>query len=138
MASFTNPPDLWQPFGAFSMVALPGAGQIVRLKGQVALDAAGEIVGPGDMRAQVRQVLTNIETAMTGLGGTMADIYELMQFTSDIEAFMACGDIRAAYFKPPYPVTTTLEVKGLYDPALLIEITAGAEIPKARFRAPEG
>lgn len=51
---------------------------------------------------------------------------------------MACGEIRKRFFEPPYPVTTTLEVSALYDPRLLVEITAIAEIPKDRFVLPEG
>ena len=59
MAESYNPDNVWTPFGAFSMVVLQGTGQVVHLKGQVALDASGAIIGAGDMRAQVRQTLTN-------------------------------------------------------------------------------
>ena len=136
MAQFFNPPDIWQPFGAFSMGAVLGAGRVVHLKGQVALDREGNLVGEGNMGAQVRKTLENIQSVLLGLGGTMGDIVSLFHFTTDIEAFMACGEIRAGFFKPPYPVTTTLEVSRLYDPRLLIEITASAEIPEARFQEP--
>lgn len=54
MAESYNPDNVWAPFGAFSIVVLQGTGQIVHLKGQVALDASGAIIGAGDMRAQVR------------------------------------------------------------------------------------
>ena len=136
MAEFFNPSAVWQPFGPFSMVAVQGEGRIVHLKGQVALDTAGKIVGPGDMRAQLAQVLENIRAVLASLGGEIADIVSLTQYTTDIAAFMAAGDIRAAIFKPPYPVTTTVQIAALYDPALLVEIAAVAEIRKARFKAP--
>ncbi len=136
MAQHFNPPDVWQPFGAFSMGVAHGAGRIVRLKGQVALDPAGNIVGAGDMPAQLGQVLENIRQTLAHVGGRMEDIVSLVQHTTDIEAFMACGEVRQTYFAPPYPVTTTVEVKRLFDPSLLIEITATAEIPEARFVAP--
>ena len=45
MALHVNPPEVWQPFGAFSMAVVQGAGRIVHLKGQIPLDQAGEIVG---------------------------------------------------------------------------------------------
>ena len=67
----------------------------------------------------------------------MADVLMLNQFTTDIEAFMRCGDIRKAFFDAPFPVTTTLEVSSLYDPKLLIEINGTAEIPVERFVMPE-
>ena len=131
-----NPPDVWQPFGAFSMGVLQGDGQIVHLKGQVALDRDGMIVGKGEIRAQTAQVLDNIQTVLTGIGGTMADIFSLTQYVTDIQAYMTVGDIRMRYFAEPYPVTTTVQVTALYDPDLMVEITAVAEIPKDRFKRP--
>ncbi len=138
MAEAVNPGGIWQPFGAFSTMVLQGAGQVVHLKGQVSLDAAGEVVGPGDMRAQVAQVLANIRAALEAAGGRLSDIFALTQYTTDIRAFMACGDIRKAAFAPPYPITTTVEVAALYDTRLVVEITASAEIPRERFVAPAG
>ncbi|MEM9471676.1 MAG: RidA family protein [Pseudomonadota bacterium] len=136
MAESYNPDNLWQPFGAFSMMVMQGSGQVVHLKGQVSLDAVGTILGPGDMRIQVRQVFTNIETALAAVGGKMSDVISLVHYTTDIQAFMQTGDIRQEFFAEPYPVTTTVEVAALYDPDLVIEITAVAEVPKDRYRAP--
>ena len=60
-----NPPEVWQPFGAFAMGTVQGAGKVVHLKGQVALDRDGRIVGKGDMAAQTLKVLdTSTETLM--------------------------------------------------------------------------
>lgn len=137
MAESFNPDDLWAPFGAFSQMVIGGAGRPVHLKGQVALDRAGNIVGAGDMRAQVQQVLENIRTLLASVNGRMGDVVSLTQYTTDIAAFMQAGDIRKAFFEAPFPVTTTVEVSSLYDPALLIEITAIAEVPPERFRQPD-
>ena len=137
MATHFNPPKVWQPFGAFAMAVAQGEGQVAHLKGQVALDRDGQVVGPGDMRAQVTQVLDNMKAVLAHVGGEMGDIISLTQYMTDIEAFMACGDIRKAYFAPPYPVTTTIEVSRLYRTDLMIEITAIAEIPRERYRAPQ-
>jgi enamine deaminase RidA (YjgF/YER057c/UK114 family) len=134
MAVAFNPPDVWAPFGAFSMGVVQGDGRIVHLKGQVALDRSGKLVGKGDMRAQTRQVLENIRAVLSSIGGEMGDIISLTHHVTDIEAFMATGDIRREFFAPPYPVTTTVEVSRLYDPDLVVEITAVAEIPRERYR----
>lgn len=138
MAHSFNPDTIWQPFGAFSQMVISGSGRTVYLKGQVALDRDGKIVGEGDMKAQVRQVLQNISDSLAALGGKPSDIVSLQQFTTDIQAFMRCGDIRSTFFSTPFPVTTTLEVASLYDPRLLVEITGIAEIPLDRFVMPEG
>ena len=120
------------------MVAIQGQGQVVHLKGQVALDEYGEVVGAGDMAVQVDQCLRNIKRVLEGLGGAMADIYAVVHYATDINAFMASGQVRQKYFSPPYPVTTTVEVAKLYRPELLIEITCSAEIPHDRFTSPSG
>ncbi len=136
MAEYFNPRGLWQPFGAFSLVVAAGDGRIVHLKGQVPLDAEARLVGAGDMGAQVHKTLENINAVLASLGGAMADVISLTHYTTDIEAFMGCGDIRARFFSDPFPATTTVEVKRLYHPQILIEITAIAEIPRERFRPP--
>jgi 2-iminobutanoate/2-iminopropanoate deaminase len=136
MAMSFNPPDIWRPFGAFSMMKIQGAGQIVHLKGQLALDREGQVVGKDDMRAQVRKTLENIQAVLACVGGVMADIISLTQYAVDIEQFMAAGDIRKQFFAEPFPVTTTVQIVRLYHPGLLIEIAATAEIPLDRFRRP--
>ena len=136
MAESYNPDNVWAPFGAFSMVVLQGTGHVVHLKGQVALDASSAIIGAGDMRAQVRQVLLNIKTVLASIGGRMSDVISLTHYTTDIQAFMETSDIRKEFFTSPYPVTTTVEVVALYNPGLVIEITADAEIPHERYKRP--
>ncbi|MGI9490828.1 MAG: RidA family protein [Geminicoccaceae bacterium] len=136
MAQMFNPPNVWSPFGAFSMGAVQGDGQIVHLKGQVALDQNGQVVGRQEMKAQVRQVLENIQSVLDHVGGRMGDIVSLTQYVTDIEAFMGSGAVRQEFFARPFPVTTTIEVSRLYDPDLMVEITAMAEIPKERFKPP--
>ncbi len=132
-----NPGSVWSPFGAFSMGVLQGSGQIVNLKGQVSLNSDGIIIGKGDMRSQTRQVLENIRAVLDSVGGEMTDIFSLTHYVTDIDEFMKTGDIRKQYFKDPFPVTTTVQVVRLYDPELLIEITANAEIPRDRFKRPK-
>jgi 2-iminobutanoate/2-iminopropanoate deaminase len=131
-----NPKAIWPPFGAFSMAVIQGEGQIVRLKGQVALDQAGQVVGAGDMRVQVRKVLENIRSVLSSMGGQMSDIVSLVHYSTDLEQFMATNDIREEFFAEPFPVTTTVQVDRLYHSDLLIEITAIAEIPRDRFHRP--
>ena len=138
MVDSFNPPNVWTPFGAFSMGVIQGVGQIVYLKGQVSLDVDGQVVGKGDMRVQTRQTLQNIQAVLASVGGQMRDIFSLTHYVTDIDEFMQTGDIRLAFFAEPFPVTTTVQVVRLYHPDLLVEITATAEIPHARFKHPAG
>ena len=118
------------------MGVVAGDGQVVYLKGQVALDRDGQVVGNGEMRAQTRKALENIRAVLATVGGEMADIVSLTHYVTDIEAFMKTGDIRREFFSEPFPVTTTVQVVRLYHPELVVEITATAEIPRARFKRP--
>lgn len=118
------------------MAVIQGDGQIVNLKGQVSLNLNGDIVGHNDMRVQVHQVLTNIQTVLASMGGAMGDIFSLVHYTTDIDQFMQTGDIRRKFFADPFPTTTTVQVQRLYHPDLLVEITAVAEIPRDRFHRP--
>jgi enamine deaminase RidA (YjgF/YER057c/UK114 family) len=138
MINSFNPPGIWSPFGAFSMGVVQGDGRTVYLKGQVALDQDGQAVGQDDMKAQVRKVLENIQAVLDYVGGQMGDIVSLTQYVTDIRAFMEAGEVRQEFFASPFPVTTTVEVSSLYDPRLMVEITAIAEIPWARFKPPSG
>jgi enamine deaminase RidA (YjgF/YER057c/UK114 family) len=106
------------------------------LKGQVSLDLDGKVVGAKDMRAQVRQVLGNIQNVLGSMGGRMSDVVSLVHYATDIDEFMKTGDVRREFFATPFPITTTVQVGRLYDPELVIEITAIAEIPRERFHRP--
>ncbi len=136
MAQSFNPTRIWTPFGAFSMAVAQGDGRVVYLKGQVALDRNGRLIGKGVMRTQVRKTLENIAAVLAHVGGNPSDVVSLTHYTTDIDGFMGSGDIRTEFFADPYPVTTTVQVARLYDPDILIEITAIAEIPRGRFRTP--
>lgn len=87
MAKSFDPPNVWSPFGAFSQSVICGGGKTVYLKGQVALDTNGQIVGDGDMATQVVQVLENMSDILAAMGGRMSDIVSLQQFTTDIQTF---------------------------------------------------
>jgi 2-iminobutanoate/2-iminopropanoate deaminase len=137
MVNAVNPPDVWPPFGAFSMAVIQGDGHVVHLKGQVSLDRRGQVVGQNDIRAQVRKVLENIRDVLATMGGQMTDVLSVVHYATDIDAFMSTGDIRKEFFAAPYPVTTTVQVARLYRPELMIEIAAIAEIPRSRFRHPQ-
>jgi len=132
-----DPDSVWKPFGAFSQAVVQGTGKIIHLKGQVALDKEGGIIGEGDIAAQVEKALENIKSILYEFGGRMEDIYSLTHHVTNIEEFMKTGHIRTRFFKPPYPVTTTVEVTRLYHPDLLVEITGSAEIPLGRYLEPQ-
>src|SRR4029453_16660029 len=136
MVDAFNRPGRWQPFGPFSPIAAPGAGRILHLKGQVALDRDGHIVGAGDMRAQLHQVLENIRAALASVGGEMRDILSMTNYVTDMDAFPAAADIRRAFLAALYRVTTPGGARGLSAAGCLGKSRPPARTPPGRFRRP--
>lgn len=117
-------PKLAKPAGIFSPGVKVGAGNLIFVSGQVARNAAGEIVGQGDIRAQTRQALENVKAVLEAAGARLDDIVKVTVFVTDVTQFAAIHEVRAEYFKRDYPASTLVEVKGLVSPELLIEIEA--------------
>lgn len=117
-------PKLAKPVGIFSPGVKVGAGNLIFVSGQVARNAAGEIVGQGDIHAQTRQALENVKAVLETAGATIDDIVKVTVFVTDVTQFAAIHEVRAEYFKRDYPASTLVEVKGLVSPELLIEIEA--------------
>jgi 2-iminobutanoate/2-iminopropanoate deaminase len=69
-------------------------GKLVFVSGILSRNEKGEIVGRGDMAAQIRQVFENIKTALAAAGATMADVVKRQTFTTDIDAYFENIDAR--------------------------------------------
>ena len=102
--------------------------RLICLSGQLAWDKDGNTVGPGDMRAQFRQVGENLKVALEAAGAGLADIVKTNTYVTDMDAFFTCIDIREEYFGPGWPTSTTVEVSRLADPDAMIEIEAMAGV----------
>ena len=102
-------------------------GRLIFLSGLLARNSAGEIVGKGDMGAQIRQVGENMKAALAAAGATLADLVRTQTFTTDIEAFFRHADIRMEYFGA-LPTSTTVEVRRLSHPDFMVEIEAMAVV----------
>ena len=103
----------------------------IMLSGVVALDDDLAVVGVGDVRAQTRFVLTEIQRDLQGQGASIDDICRVRVYVVGLtpERFQAIHEERARFFRSEhYPASTLVEVAGLIKPELLIEIDADAVI----------
>jgi 2-iminobutanoate/2-iminopropanoate deaminase len=110
------------------VVTVSGSGKIVFLAGQLARDGNGNLVGKGDMRAQIQQVGENLKAGLEAAGATLADLVKTNTFVTDYEEYAKHGDMRLKYFGPATPTSTTVEISRLADPDAMIEIEAIAVI----------
>jgi 2-iminobutanoate/2-iminopropanoate deaminase len=124
MADAFDPPSLAAPFGAFSSAAWAPPGRMLFISGQVAHDAAGNLVGERDVRVQTRQVLDNVGAVLKAAGATFDDVAVVNVFVRNMADLGAIHEVRRQYFRPPYPASTLVQVEGLTDPRYLLEINA--------------
>jgi reactive intermediate/imine deaminase len=123
---FLSPESLPPPAGYTHVVDAP-AGRIVYISGQVPLDAGGELVGAGDLGAQVRQVFENLSRALEAAGASWTDVVKLNYFVRDVSRLESVRAIRNEYVDTERPPASTLvEVSGLFHDDVLIEIDAVA------------
>lgn len=120
-----TPPDLVKPRGYTYGVKVRG-GATLYIAGQVAFDAEGNVVGVGDIVRQFEQVLANFRRVLEVGGAAPQDVVKLNIYTSDMAAYRAnltpIGRAYRVVFGNHYPAMTLVEVKGLYDDGILLEI----------------
>ena len=112
----------------YSHVVVVEARKTIFVAGQLARDARGEVVGKGDMRAQIRQTGENIKAALAAAGATLNDIVKTNTYVTDIEEFFKHTDVRMEYFGA-LPTSTTVEVRRLAHPDLLVLFYVIAMLP---------
>lgn len=101
-------------------------GDWTHVAGTTATAEDGSIVAPGDPYAQTIQALRNIERALAKAGMSMADVVRTRMFVTDIARWQEYGRAHGEFFRDVRPVSTMVEVSGLVDPAMMVEIEADA------------
>jgi enamine deaminase RidA (YjgF/YER057c/UK114 family) len=110
----------------YSHVVVVEAGKLIFISGQLARNKEGQIVGPHDMRAQIKQVGENLKQGLTAAGVGLDALVKTTTFVTDIDEFFKHVDVRHDYLGISLPASTTVEVRRLSHPDLMVEIEAVA------------
>jgi enamine deaminase RidA (YjgF/YER057c/UK114 family) len=127
---FLNPKGLSKPMG-YTQVVAAQTGKLVYVSGQVPLNAKGEVVGKGDFRAQVTQVMDNLNTALAAAGATMKDVLKVNYYVVNLkpEQVAVIREVRGKYFSAEHPPAGTLVgVTSLVQEGYMLEIEAEAAV----------
>jgi enamine deaminase RidA (YjgF/YER057c/UK114 family) len=126
-----DPKGLEVPVG-YAHVAKITGGTVVHIAGQAPFNERGEVVGKGDFVAQFTQVMKNLRTAVEAAGGRPNHYAVLTIYITNLEAYWENKKpLGAAYrqiFGKYFPAITLVEVKRLYNPDCMIEISGVAVI----------
>ena len=114
--------------------AVTVSGPLAFVSGQVALDAAGQVVAPLDLRAQTRQALSNLGAILHALGADWADVVRFSWYVLDASDVQVIRDVRDEVIGPALcgranPASTLVQVAALVRPEFLVEVDAVVALP---------
>lgn len=134
VVQLSNVQGMYEP-SSYVHVGVATGSRTVYLAGQVARDATGEVVGRGDLSAQVEYAYLNVAKALHSVGATFDDIAKItlyvVDWSSDKMATLREGIQKAAQKLEVNPLKpgTLIGVAALSEPELLVEVDVVAVLP---------
>ena len=125
-----NPKEIYTPNKNIytQVIKTTGSTQIF-LAGIVPFDQKQNIVGIGNMRLQVKQVLQNIRYALGSADASVSDVVRINVLTTDVDLYIQEGASQVInLFGETKPTSTTYQVSRLVHPDWMVEIEATAII----------
>jgi len=114
----------WEPVVGYSRAVR--VGNVIHVAGTTATDERGQLVGIGDPYLQAMQALRNVERALVRAGATLRDVVRTRTYVTDITRWKEVGKAHGEIFSAIRPAATMVQVSGLVDPDMLVEIEADA------------
>jgi enamine deaminase RidA (YjgF/YER057c/UK114 family) len=122
-------PWQWQDRYGFSQaIEVSNASRVLYCAGQASVDDTGKPVHVGDMRKQIEQAFSNLQSVLEAAGLGLANVVRLNYYTTDVDAFMGASDVvgRVLMEAACQPSGTLLGISKLAFPGLMVEIEATA------------
>jgi 2-iminobutanoate/2-iminopropanoate deaminase len=123
-ATRSNPETVAAPIGTYSQAVRVETGDAVwiSISGQIAIDIDGNLVGPGDMRAQTRQVFEHLNAILEANGATFADVVKIGTYLTTLDDLAGMREVRGEYLTAEPPASTAVQVVALVVPDAMIEV----------------
>ena len=120
-----HPAGLSSPQSYTHVIAATG-NRLVFVAGQVADDAEGNLVGPGDLAVQAGVAFANVGRALASAGAAPEQVAKLTIYVVHhrAEYLASISEARIAVFGDHRPTDTIVGVETLAEPGYLIEVEA--------------
>ena len=131
LVQYINPKGL-HPNPAFTqMVTVSGPVRAVYIAAQTAVDEAGNIVGKGDIAAQTRQILRNIEVCLEAAGARPEHLIHWSIYVAEGQDMRPAFEAGMRWWgnRPNPPMNNVMYVSGFWPADFLISIEAIAVVP---------
>jgi 2-aminomuconate deaminase len=116
-----------RPRGRFPHVKR--AGNFLFVSGTSSRQPDDSIAGLDDVAAQTRAVILNLRDILRSMNADLQDLVEVTSYLVDMRDFSRYNEAYAEFFDYDGPTRTTVAVRELPDPRLLIEMRAVAYKP---------
>jgi 2-iminobutanoate/2-iminopropanoate deaminase len=112
-----------QAIGPYSIAIRTG--NLVFTSGQIGIDPLSQVLVPGGVVAETRQVLTNLKHVLLSAGSNLDRVVKTTVFLKDMSDFQAMNSIYTEFFPNDPPARSAIAVAGLPKGAVVeIEIVA--------------
>lgn len=118
-----DPPSPWEETFGFSRVVR--AGGFVLVGGTTSVDVHVMVLGETPFE-QTAEILRKLAHELSRAGASLAQVVQTRVYVTDISRAEEVGRAHADVFGDIRPLMTMVEVSGLIDPRMLVEIEAVA------------
>ena len=124
---FINPQGLSK--GSYSHVAVVSSGRMIFVSGQVATNAAGQVVGTS-FAEQATQVFENLKIALAASGANFSHIVKMNTYIRDLTGtrVKAFREVRVKYLGDHLPASTLVATPGLVHEDMMLEVEVVAVV----------
>ena len=103
-------------------------GNHVFVSGTTSAEPDGSVFGENDPYLQARRSFEIIERALAGAGAAMRHVVRTRMFVTDISHWEDVSRAHGEFFQDVRPAATMVQVSGLIDARMLVEIEVDAVI----------
>lgn len=114
---------IWEDIVGYSRAIK--VGNVIEITGTTSVNG-DQFVGQDDPYEQTRFILSKIEGYLKELDSCIEDVVRTRIFTTDISKWEAIARAHSEVFGQIKPATTLVEISGLIDSRMLVEIEATA------------